>query len=390
MSKGKRKREKPVSTGSIAFRIGLSSGFNLLLIFIVIDVVLFGIFIWPYIKDASGTAEITVDSFNTFKVLLKEWKYDVLLRLEGLMVVLWVLFDTLKVRAKLRPLQEFADAALKLSELDGEAEQRYQKLENAIDMLSPAEDDQKLSTGDAELAGLETAVNKLMTRMRDSYRQQARFVSDASHELRTPIAVIRGYADLLDRWGKTDEKILEESIEAIKSESENMQHLVEQLLFLARGDSGRTPLNVTDFDISDMMKEVWEESSMIDKDHEYRFESGGEIPARGDISLIKQAARILIENASKYTPEGGEIMLKSLTAEGHPAFSVQDSGIGISESDIPHIFDRFYRADDSRSKQTGGSGLGLAIAKWIVERHGGRFEVISRKDIGTRITVILP
>jgi signal transduction histidine kinase len=356
----------------------------------VIDVVLFGIFIWPYIKDASGTAEITVDSFNTFKVLLKEWKYDVLLRLEGLLVVLWVLFDTLKVRAKLRPLQEFADAALKLSELDGEAEQRYQKLENAIDMLSPAEDDQKLSTGDAELAGLETAVNKLMTRMRDSYRQQARFVSDASHELRTPIAVIRGYADLLDRWGKTDEKILEESIEAIKSESENMQHLVEQLLFLARGDSGRTPLNVTDFDISDMMKEVWEESSMIDKDHEYRFESEGEIPARGDISLIKQAARILIENASKYTPEGGEIMLKSLTAEGHPAFSVQDSGIGISESDIPHIFDRFYRADDSRSKQTGGSGLGLAIAKWIVERHGGRFEVISRKDIGTRITVILP
>ena len=390
MSNGKRKREKPVSTGSIAFRIGLSSGLNLLLIFIVIDVVLFGIFIWPYIKDASGTAEITIDSFNTFKMLLKEWKYDVLLRLEGLMVLLWVLFETLKVRKKLRPLQEFADAALRLSDLDGEAGQRYQKLESAIDMLSPAEDDQKLYTGDAELAGLETAVNKLVGRMRDSYRQQARFVSDASHELRTPIADIRGYADLLDRWGKTDEKILEESIEAIKSESENMQHLVEQLLFLARGDSGRTPLNVSDFDLSDMMREVWEESSMIDKAHDYRFESGGEIPVHGDVSLIKQAARILIENASKYTPEGGEIMLKSLTVEGHPAFSVQDSGIGISEGDIPHIFERFYRADDSRSKQTGGSGLGLAIARWIVERHGGRFEVISRKDIGTRITVILP
>ena len=390
MSNAKRNREKPVSTGSIAFRIGLSSGLNLLLIFIVVDVVLFGIFIWPYITDGSGAAEITVDSFNTYKELLKEWKYDVLLRLEGLMVLLWVLFETLKVRKKLRPLQEFADAALRLSDLDGEAGQRYQKLESAIDMLSPAEDDQKLYTGDAELAGLETAVNKLVGRMRDSYRQQARFVSDASHELRTPIAVIRGYADLLDRWGKTDEKILEESIEAIKSESENMQHLVEQLLFLARGDSGRTPLNVSDFDISDMMKEVWEESSMIDKDHDYRFESGGVIPAHGDVSLIKQAARILIENASKYTPEGGEIMLKSLEVEGHPAFSVQDSGIGISEGDIPHIFERFYRADDSRSKQTGGSGLGLAIAKWIVERHGGRFEVISRKDIGTRITVILP
>ena len=390
MNSDKKRREKPIRTGSIAFRIGLSSGLNLLLIFVVLDVVLFCVFILPDLTDGSGAAEITISDFNALKMFIREWKFDLLLRIEGLLVVLWVLFDTLKVRSKLMPLQEFADAALKLSELDSEAEQRYQKLENAIDMLSPADDDQKLSTGDAELAGLETAVNKLMSRMRDSYRQQARFVSDASHELRTPIAVIKGYADLLDRWGKTDEKILEESIQAIKDESENMQHLVEQLLFLARGDSGRTPLNISDFDMSDMMKEVWEESSMIDKDHDYRFESGGEIPARGDISLIKQAARILIENASKYTPEGGEIMLKSLAVEGHPAFSVQDSGIGISQSDIPHIFDRFYRADDSRSKQTGGSGLGLAIAKWIVERHGGRFEVISRKDIGTRITVILP
>ena len=389
-SKGKKNREKPVSTGSIALRIGLSSGLNLLLIFIVLDVVLFCVFILPSLADGSGAAEININSFNEFVQLIREWKIDILLRAEGLMVVLWVLADTLKVRRKLSPLQEFADAALKLSEMDGEIEQRYQKLENAIDNLSPAEDDQKLSTGDAELAGLETAVNKLMARMRDSYRQQARFVSDASHELRTPIAVIRGYADMLDRWGKTDEKILEESIEAIKEESESMQHLVEQLLFLARGDSGRTPLNVSDFDLSDMMKEVWEESAMIDKAHDYRFESGGDIPVRGDVSLIKQAARILIENASKYTPEGGEIILKSLVTDGHPAFSVQDSGIGISESDIPHIFERFYRADNSRSKQTGGSGLGLAIAKWIIERHGGRFEIISRKDIGTRITVILP
>ncbi|MBQ9272567.1 MAG: sensor histidine kinase [Mogibacterium sp.] len=389
MSSNKRNREKPVSTGSIAFRIGLSSGFNLLLIFIVIDAVLFGVFILPRLYDP-GTTEITIEGTEALQLIFKEWKLDILLRIEGVLVMLWVLLETLKVRKKLRPLQEFADAALKLSEIDGAAEQRYQKLEDAIDMLSPAEEDQKLATGDAELAGLETAVNKLMSRMRDSYRQQARFVSDASHELRTPIAVIRGYADLLDRWGKTDEKILEESIQAIKDESESMQHLVEQLLFLARGDSGRTPLNVSDFDMTDMMKEVYEESAMIDKNHDYRFEDGGAIPARGDVSLIKQAARILIENASKYTPEGGEIVLRSLTSDGRPAFSVQDSGIGISESDIPHIFDRFYRADDSRSKQTGGSGLGLAIAKWIIERHGGRFDIISRKDLGTRITVILP
>ena len=372
----KKRRERPVSTGSIAFRIGLSSGLNLLLVFLVIDIVLLCVFLIPVLKDDPGAVEITFDNYEAFRQFIKEWRIDILLRVEGFMVLLWVLFETLKVRVRLRPLRDLADAAL--------------KMENAIDMLSPADEDEKLDTGYAELAGLETAINKLMTRMRDSYRQQARFVSDASHELRTPISVIRGYADMLDRWGKTDEKILEESIEAIKDESESMQHLVEQLLFLARGDSGRTPLNISGFDMSAMMKEVYEESVMIDKTHEYLFEDGGEIPASGDISLIKQAARILIENASKYTPEGGEIKLRSLVSDGHPAFSVQDSGIGISESDIPYIFDRFYRADDSRSKQTGGSGLGLAIAKWIIERHGGRFEVISRKDIGTRITVILP
>ena len=372
----KKRRERPVSTGSIAFRIGLSSGLNLLLVFLVIDIVLLCVFLIPVLKDDPGAVEITFDNYEAFRQFIKEWRIDILLRVEGFMVLLWVLFETLKVRVRLRPLRDLADAAL--------------KMENAIDMLSPADEDEKLDTGYAELAGLETAINKLMTRMRDSYRQQARFVSDASHELRTPISVIRGYADMLDRWGKTDEKILEESIEAIKDESESMQHLVEQLLFLARGDSGRTPLNISDFDMTAMMKEVYEESVMIDKNHEYLFEDGGEIPASGDISLIKQAARILIENASKYTPEGGEIKLRSLVSDGHPAFSVQDSGIGISESDIPYIFDRFYRADDSRSKQTGGSGLGLAIAKWIIERHGGRFEVISRKDIGTRITVILP
>ena len=389
MANQKRRREKPVSTGSIAFRIGLSSGLNLLLIFIVLDAILFGLFMVPSLSNNSGQIELIFNDIDAFYKFIRKWNIDIILRAEGIVVVLWVVLETLKVRSKLRPLQEFADKALKLSDMDGEIEQRYQKLESAIDSLSPAEDDQKLATGDAELAGLETAVNKLMTRMRDSYRQQARFVSDASHELRTPIAVIKGYADLLDRWGKTDEKILDESIQAIKSESDNMQHLVEQLLFLARGDSGRTTLNITDFDITEVMKEVCDESAMIDQSHTYLFEGDDPVPAQGDVSLIKQAARILIENASKYTSEGGEIKLRSLMVDGHPAFSVQDSGIGISESDIPHIFDRFYRADDSRSKQTGGSGLGLAIAKWIVERHGGHFEVISRKDIETRITVII-
>ena len=168
MSKGKRNREKPVSTGSIALRIGLSSGLNLLLIFIVLDVVLFCVFLLPAISDGSGFAEINIDSFNTFKQLIREWKVDILLWVEGVLVVLWVFSDTLKVRSKLSPLQEFADAALKLSEMDGELEQRYQKLENAIDNLSPSEEDQNLSTGDAELAEQQLLVIASRPRQRAS------------------------------------------------------------------------------------------------------------------------------------------------------------------------------------------------------------------------------
>ena len=179
MAKQKKRREKPVSTGSIAFRIGLSSGLNLLLIFIVLDAILFGLFMLPSLSNNSGQIELIFNDIDAFYKFIRKWNIDIILRAEGIIVVLWVVLETLKVRSKLRPLQEFADKALKLSDMDGEIEQRYQKLESAIDSLSPAEDDQKLATGDAELAGLETAVNKLMTRMRDSYRQQARFVSDA-------------------------------------------------------------------------------------------------------------------------------------------------------------------------------------------------------------------
>ncbi len=129
---------------------------------------------------------------------------------------------------------------------------------------------------------------------------------------------------------------------------------------------------------------------MIDNRHAYCCEADRPVPAWGDVSLLKQTARILIDNAAKYTPEGGEIVLRAFTYEGCPAFSVQDSGIGISGEALPHVFERFYRADSSRARETGGTGLGLAIAKWIVDRHGGRFVVTSREEIGTRILVRLP
>jgi signal transduction histidine kinase len=226
--------------------------------------------------------------------------------------------------------------------------------------------------------------------MHAAYRQQAQFVSDASHELRTPIAVIQGYVKMLDRWGKDDEKVLEESIAAIKAETEHMKTLVEQLLFLARGDSGRQQLSPELMDLSALMAEVLDEYRMIDPAHEWRQGSMTPAPVSADPALIKQAARILVDNAVRYTPEGGSIRLSAGTVDGRAFFEVQDGGIGIAEEDVPRIFDRFFRADPARARASGGTGLGLSIARWIVERHGGHFEVLSRPGIGTRIRVVLP
>ena len=310
--------------------------------------------------------------------------------IQGLSVLKEIIFGTMKIRKILKPLDEIAQTASRLSNMTFD-EEKFQNLEDAISKISPVISDEKIYTGDSELHGLEEAINNLLERMRDSYKQQARFVSDASHELRTPISVIQGYANMLDRWGKNDESVLNESIAAIKSESENMKNLVEQLLFLARGINGKTQINNQEFLLNDMINEVLEESKMIDEKHIYKYYSSEEIIAYGDISLLKQAARILIENAAKYTDENEVIILKTgMSEKGEPYFLVQDNGIGMSEEDIPHIFERFFRADTARVRKNGGTGLGLSIAKWIIDGHKGYFSVLSRKGIGTRITIFLP
>jgi signal transduction histidine kinase len=309
---------------------------------------------------------------------------------EVLFLLKEIIFGTAKIRKTLRPLDEIAKTASRLSNMTFD-EEKFQNLEDAISKISPVISDEKIYTGDSELHGLEEAINNLLERMRDSYKQQARFVSDASHELRTPISVIQGYANMLDRWGKEDESVLNESIAAIKSESENMKNLVEQLLFLARGINGKTQINRREFLLNDMMSEVLEESKMIDEKHIYRYYESQEITVYGDIVLLKQAARILIENAAKYTDENEVIILKTgISEKGEPYFSVQDNGIGMGEEDISHIFERFFRADTARGRKNGGTGLGLSIAKWIIDGHKGYFSVLSRKGIGTRITIFLP
>lgn len=384
----KKQNKENKRMSSIAGQINWQWIWRSIRIFILIDVMIYILY---------GYMEYDWDLFESFgmvRTIFDElwYMYLPIFAVEGLYLTFYLLFGRRGIRRKLRPLYKMAYAAQQLSEkTNGLNVSQFHDLEDAIDKISPNRSDAKLVTGNSDLQGLENAVNNLMDRMHENYQQQSRFVSDASHELRTPISVIKGYVNMLDRWGAEDEKVLNESIEAIKSESKHMEHLVEQLLFLARGDSGKTQLQPSIFSLNRMMKEVYDEYVMIEKDHEFELRvPRDEVYAVADESMIKQSVRILVDNAVKYSPPGESIVLRTGKERDVPYYAVQDSGVGISAEDAPHVFERFYRADSSRTRGTGGTGLGLSIAKWIVDKHGGYFEIVSREGLGSRITVKLP
>ena len=250
----------------------------------------------------------------------------------------------------------------------------------------------KIEVGEAddELARLAVTFNEMISRLRNSFERQNRFVSDASHELRTPIAVIQGYAGLIDRWGKNEENVLDESIKAIKSETESMSSLIERLLFIARGDSDRIKFQIEKIDVESLVAEVITESRLIADGRRLNYSVEGKIELSADKNLIKQMLRALIDNGIKFTPSDGMIEVHTFQEQDQTVFEIRDNGIGIPEEEIGSIFDRFYMADKARSKEKGGNGLGLSIVKWIVESHGGSVSAESPQGGGTVVTVDFP
>jgi signal transduction histidine kinase len=294
-----------------------------------------------------------------------------------------------KSQRLMEPLERIAQTAEELSRARFDPEKLHH-LEDAIGTVSPLSPDAHVYTGDKEMQGLETAINNMLARtpgnLPGAEPLRVRRLPRAAHPHRRHSGLRRYAAPL----GKDDETVLEEGISAIQSESTHMKKLIEQLLFLARGDNGRTQLTLEPVDISQMLAEVYEESKMIHPDRQWRLDADTSIFVTGDADMLKQTARILVDNAVKYTQAGDKISLRARMKDGAPCFEVQDNGIGIKQEDLAHIFDRFFRSDPARARATGGTGLGLSIAKWIVERHGGYFDVFSREEFGTRIGVVLP
>jgi signal transduction histidine kinase len=245
-----------------------------------------------------------------------------------------------------------------------------------------------------ELSRLAETLNQMMTRLERSFAALRRFTADASHELKTPLTVVRaGVERAITRPGMPQEALapLEETLQQVN----RMTELLDALLTLARADEGRAELHREPVDLREIIEEAGETGELLAEHAGVGIEI--RLPPEPvvlpvDRSRMRQLALNLIENAVKYTPRGGQVSVELAGNDGRVVFSVADTGIGIAPGDLPHVFDRFWRADSARTRtsERAGTGLGLAICKWIAEAHGGTIDVQSRPGRGTTFTVGLP
>lgn len=244
--------------------------------------------------------------------------------------------------------------------------------------------------GEHEIGDLARSLNRLIDRLRRRAEAQTRFVADASHELATPVAGIRGYTNILRAWGGDDPEVREEAISAIDRESRRMARLCSDLLALVRDERAIEYRNLR-FDLNARCREILAAAATryMEKGLEFIGPQEGQLIMMGDPDRIEDAVSILVDNAAKYTPQG-TVSLSTRRKRDTVVIEVKDTGSGIPAEDLPNIFDRFYRSDASRSKETGGFGLGLPIARSIMEAAGGEMDIESVLGEGTTFTIRLP
>jgi len=248
-----------------------------------------------------------------------------------------------------------------------------------------------VSTADDELSELAKTLNKMLDRLQGGINKQQKFVSDASHELRTPAAVIKGYIEFIEHYGTEDKELLEENLKMIGSEAQNMQALLENLLFISRTDQNRQKLHKKILDLDDIVGDVMQKMKVAIKTHKVELLKNAPAKIFGDETTIRQMMRIFLDNAVKYTPAGGSIKVASTIAGDKVLLSISDSGIGIAPENVDKIFDRFFRVDtEDLVSEANGSGLGLSIAKWIADAHGIKISVASELGKGTTFTLEIP
>ena len=233
-----------------------------------------------------------------------------------------------------------------------------------------------------EVSELSESFNKMLGRLEESFTRQKRFIADASHEFRTPITVIKSYAEVLENYG-AEEELREESTAAIKNSAEGMKNLIEKLLFLARADEGNQPIKKIPVELNEILKSAIKNNSRIN------FSGGENFEIIGDPEFLKKMFGEFLSNALNYSTE--KIFVEVRTEKNFASVKIIDRGIGISEEDREKIFDRFFRADKSRTKSDDekiSAGLGLSIAKWIADSHGIKINVQSEPGQGSTFELI--
>jgi len=245
-------------------------------------------------------------------------------------------------------------------------------------------------TGD-ELERLAATLNEMIGRLEAAFKKISRFTADASHELRTPLAVMRTTAEVALR--NPDSREHRGALEQVIAEIERTTSLVENLLLIAKADSGSAELSKRSIDVLEAIDEACAQAAVLAQVKGINLTKrlpAHPIAVTADRDAMRRLFLILLDNAVKYTPAGGEVEVTVEARDGQVHGVVTDTGIGIASTDLPHIFDRFYRVDRARSRASGGVGLGLAIARWITEAHGGGLFVESELDRGSRFRVQLP
>lgn len=243
-----------------------------------------------------------------------------------------------------------------------------------------------------ELRRLTETVNAMLGRIEISVRRIQQFTADASHDLRTPLALIRTNAELALRRPRSEAEY-RETLERILGASDETTRLIEALLTLARADLGAAQLQLEHIELSPLLHKTAQKAAVLALEKGLVFsESFAEEPLhlRADAIAIERLLLALLDNAVKYTPSGGQVYFRARSEGQFALIEIEDTGIGISEGDTPRIFDRFFRADQARSREVPGSGLGLSIARWVVDSHCGSIDVTSRLGQGSLFRVRLP
>ncbi len=261
-------------------------------------------------------------------------------------------------------------------------------LGRAMEEMSAARLSDRLDTRHirTELVEVVESYNSMLDKIEDAYSRQKQFVSDASHELRTPLAVIAGYSDILSRWGMEDPAVRQEAVDAIVAQTANMQALLERLLYIARSENGKVQAAFAQVELAPLCEELLQDFRVMHPDRTFGAEGGAS--AWCDADLMRQLLTILLDNAAKFTSDGGEIKITLTQAEGAVQIAVSDNGIGMSQEVQKRVFERFYKGDSSHNEK--GFGLGLSIARLIAESQNATLSVESEEGKGSTFIIILP